>query len=175
VAGGFSGDSVIYYAYGSGLVVGSGHTFTANGTTPSGCFMAWSGATTTDPKDQVSAGDNQPHTVQPGSITPTQNGCLIVVVEGDVESLVSSVDSGYTVLDFVALASGINYMSSDMYYVQPTAAAINPTITSNSGTNFGMNVIQVSFLPGATASTDTSFIGKPPAFVNYRPTWIQVP
>jgi hypothetical protein len=147
IPGAFSGATKIYYAFNP--TVGSGHTFTANGDLQSGCFMAWSGATTTDPLDQVSAGANSFSPLQPGSVTPSRDGALLVVAVGDVQTFPPVTDSGYTDLDCVITVGGVNYSSADAYFVQSVAAAINPTVTETGS----MNLIQVSFLPAASATT----------------------
>jgi hypothetical protein len=148
--GSFGGGMAIYYA--TNPTVGSAHTFTSQGVTPSGCFMAFSGANTTAPFDQASAGANGAGTVQPGSLTPSQDGCLLVVVVGVDETTGESADSGFIVVDFEAVGSGTQWSSASIYFVQSTAAAINPTITSG-GTDSGPTyTIMADFLPAAAPS-----------------------
>jgi hypothetical protein len=150
--GSFGGAQAIYYSINP--TVGSGHTFTSQGTTPSGCFMAFSGANTTAPLDQVSAGANGAITVQPGSLTPSQDGCLLVLTVGVDETTGVSVDSGFSNVDFEAVGSGVQWSSYSGYFVQPTAAAINPTVTSG-GTDSGPTyTIMASFLPATEAAFD---------------------
>ena len=122
--------------------------------------MAWGGGLLTDPFDVASAGANGAAPFQPGSLTPSQDNSLIAMVVGlNMDELqVPVVDSGYTVLDFVGAAGGSNYASSSVYFVQSTAGAINPTVTSN-----GDCAIQAAFKPfvsgGATPTTRLPLLG----------------
>lgn len=117
--------------------VGAGHTFTASGGTVSAiAAAAFSGVLTTNPVD-VQAGTNNSGsaTIQPGSITPTQNNELIIsgiggyVVAG---SETYSIDSGMTITDQQGLIGGASFGLALAYKVQTTAAAINPTWTVSS-------------------------------------------
>jgi hypothetical protein len=68
---------------------------------------------------------------QPGAITPSHNGELLVsTVECYVEGLGAvGVDSGFTITDYTAINSSpwAFAFTGLGYYVQPAAAAVNPT------------------------------------------------
>jgi hypothetical protein len=72
-------------------------------------------------------------TIQPGSITPSQDGDLIVTVlnvNGDESGgNLPSIDNGFTITDTVAYSAGQHFLGSFAYLVQGSAAAINPTWT----------------------------------------------
>lgn len=74
-------------------------------------------------------------TLQTGSITPTHNDELIVsgVTVSDWTATLS-VNSGLTITDQVASASGMGAGVALAYLVQASAAAINPTWTKTGGT-----------------------------------------
>jgi hypothetical protein len=86
-------------------------------------------------------------TARPGSLTPTHNGELIIsfVMDGFANWPVS-INSGFTISDQIAYSSG-NFVGGAMaYFVQATAAAINPTWTfSSSASEIG--ALQWSFIP----------------------------
>ncbi len=91
----------------------------------------WTGEDAT-PADQLSAGGsngNSTTSMQPGSITPSQNDELIICVsgaEGGANPPFTSIDSGFTVAA-TGLASG-TYNIEMAYLIQTSAGAVNPTI-----------------------------------------------
>lgn len=142
--------SVVRYAWGSGLVVGSGHTITLTGTAFAGSaqFWAWSGALiASDPLGNTASdlafGST---TVQPGPITPPVNGCLVMVHVNYDSGGPMTFDLGFSGTELGSNGSGGVYMGShSAYYVQPTAGALDPTGTSGSSNKYG---VMVSFKPG---------------------------
>lgn len=67
---------------------------------------------------------------QPGSITPTQNGELIIVAANVfVATATPTINSGFSAAIFQQSNAGQTYSMMMSYYIQPTASAINPTIT----------------------------------------------
>jgi len=131
----------------SSPIVGTGHTFTPGGTFHSCCVAAFSGFAVTD---QQSAGASiQTKTIQPGSITPTQNGELIICAVGD-DVDPGTIDSSFTITDQKSLVGGVNYGSALTFLIQTTAAAINPTWTGTAVQNLA--AIQMSFKAIGTAS-----------------------
>jgi hypothetical protein len=127
--------------------VGSGHTFTINGTDSAGIFSAFSGSKLTAPIDQQNAKDTggfNGDPASPGSITPTEDNELIIscICNGHGAADVA-VDSGMTMLAQLPLAGGVHFALFAAYKVQTTAAAINPS-WSNMG-NDGGNLIIASF------------------------------
>ena len=116
---------------------GSGHTFTNTGS--SGLFgtlavAAFSGVKVASAFDQQNGfGDpTSGHTtIQPGSITPTENGELIIAgwELDDPTNTTWTVNSGFTITDIQDAIVGATYGGVLAYLVQGTAAAINPTFT----------------------------------------------
>lgn len=149
---GTNNNCVIYYAISNPATVGSGHTFTVTGT---GIFSpiaaaAFSGTNAVSPFD-VQNGHNagMSATVQPGSITPSVNNCLIVCAQSNSNPGVSAtgtINSGYTLLDYIAFAPGAYYSVGLAYLIQTTATATNPTWTLNATPPENLSAI-ASFKP----------------------------
>lgn len=123
--------------------VSAAQTFTVTGTAISGSMVVFvfSGIVTASPFDQQNgAKTTGSSSIQPGSITPSVNGELVVT--GFTYGVVSApivVDNVATSLFTVAGSlgvSGTNYGAFGAWGVQPTAAAINPTWGVLGGTNF---------------------------------------
>ena len=130
--------------------VGTGHTVTV--TDPNGhiskmsVFVAAFSGVASDPLDKTS-GCN--YCSQPGSITPTVNGELILVVGGgDYYASAATINSGFGWLGSSSCAGSctVAYHGALAYFVQPTAAAINPTWTQN----YFSVLVMASFKPAAT-------------------------
>lgn len=109
--------------------VGSGHTFTADRTNtyPTISVSAFSGVKATSPFDQESgtSTNSASTSYQPGSITPSEDGCLLVTgICSDGTS--HSVNSSFNATATDVLSS--NHMGGGIAYkVQTTAGAENPT------------------------------------------------
>jgi len=113
--------------------VGSGHTFTYS--SASNMFgeiavMAWSGAAAS-PFDVENGGSTGSGTsLQPGSVTPSLNGSLLVAGVSITDGSSSySIGSGFTVIANVPFSASVNEGLLAAYLVQGTAAAINPTFS----------------------------------------------
>lgn len=121
----------IYYC--KNATVGTGHTFTASGTnTYAGVAVAaWSGSDLTAPFDQENgATSSSTTTIQPGSVTPTTDGQLVVTLFTETSQRTGqSVDSPFTVSDGAALNPGNTWGIWMAYEIQTTATARNPTWT----------------------------------------------
>jgi hypothetical protein len=96
--------------------------------------MAFSGANASpfDQENGVSSG------TQPGSINPSEDGSLIITAHCAFGG--AATVAGFTTVS-TAFAPGTNMAGGMAYYIQPTAAAINPT-WSETGT-----LAIASFLP----------------------------
>ena len=113
--------------------VGSGHTFTIGGSTIFGgiAAAAFSG-TLASPyltENGATSGASSVTTIQPGSVTPSQDNCLIIAGM-NANSLASqpSISGGFTALS-LAGSSG-NYGAFGIaYLIQTSAAAANPSWT----------------------------------------------
>lgn len=105
--------------------VGSGHTFTVAGTStyPSMQVQAFSGSVAV-PHDQESTNTASGTSVSAGSITPSENGCILItgMVGPDLSTSVT-IDNGFTAY----VSPGTTNVTGGMAYkIQTTAAAVNP-------------------------------------------------
>ncbi len=115
------------------VAVGSGHTFTFSGTDSFASIgvQAWSGNAAV-PFDSQSGNDqthNISNTIQPGSLLPSEDNCLVVAslqFENNSANTVT-IDSGFTISDTVPYSGGNNEGGSMAYLVQTTATSVNPT------------------------------------------------
>lgn len=120
----------MYYCRGG--TVGTGHTFTVAGTNFYGamCAMAFSGSAATVTDQETGAETNSASSLATGSITPSEDNCLIVVGinTGDTPAAVS-IDGGFTIPASTTIDGQANiYQGHSMaYLIQTTAAAANPT------------------------------------------------
>lgn len=124
------------FAYAFNVTTSASHVFTfAPGTlSPSICVAAFSGNDTTAPFDQENFTSNggATTTIAAGSLTPSGNGYLLMTMLGSVNQVYGStptLDTGYTVLDQQTFQTGVAVGIAHGYFVQTTAAAINPTWT----------------------------------------------
>jgi hypothetical protein len=145
--------------------VGSGHTFTISGN--SGYIFAevevFSGAAASPFGGENGAVSNSASSLQPGSVTPDQDNCLITtgVNAGACTSL--SINSGFSA-ESLDVSVGVNIAGGGAYLIQGTAAAVNPT-WSWTGTEDGFAASIAWFKPDVslesgdltvTSSTATS-------------------
>lgn len=112
--------------------VGAGHTFTLTGVgTPSYCTISvvWaSGISNIAVQSTNSVGSVAP-SIQPGSVTPAENGDLIITSNCSWSSTSGSIDSGFS-SNYVPFNTSNSNLAGGMgWLIQPTAAAINPTWT----------------------------------------------
>lgn len=140
--------AILYYS--TPTSVGAGHTFTNNGTqTYSTIYVAaFSGAAASSPYDgqQNGATATGVTTLATGSITPTQNGAIVVTVYGfNVTGVPLSINSGFTITDSQDFGASNNYGGGLAYLIQGTAAAVNPVWTRTGNTNQEARI--ASFLP----------------------------
>lgn len=154
------GDCItIFYAYdhgGSALSVGSGHTATVTyaGKQVAFTWAAYSGTLSTgDPYDgQLSGSSPSGDPCQPGSITPTVNGTLLVLGVSYPYSWQAtttvSVTNSLVAVDWI-LESGASFSQSYIDGVQTTAAAINPTVTNSA--NVPTTLTFAAFKPATVA------------------------
>lgn len=116
--------------YSASPTVGTGHTFTAS--TAAGAtyhviaVAAFSGAHAT-PYDTINGASSAGATsLAAGSITPSQDNCLVICGMGYEDSTAASVDSGMSATNTIASTAN-NEGCGLAYKIQTTAAAINPT------------------------------------------------
>ena len=136
--------------YCQGLATGASHTASANTNAidPGICFAVFSGSSAspydTENGSSGALGANR----QPGSITPAQNGELLLTginVDSAGNSGLS-INSGFTILDTVAFSPG--YGLALAYLVQSVAAAINPTWTWGTYTGFSNSATNIAAFKG---------------------------
>lgn len=132
---------------------GAGHTFGTSALTssfPAIFVFAFSG-TANAPFDQQNGGTNAGASGQPGSITPTQNGEVVVCADGS-NSTGMTMNGGFTSSIAKDMAGGSAYGGQLGYLIQTAATAANPT-ASNSGGAGGHSVVIASFKAAATAKS----------------------
>lgn len=145
----------IFYA--KNPTVGTGHTFTGTSSAkfPSIYASAFSGADTTAPLDQInSATSPGAASLQPGSVTPSANGELLVTGFTTNSSDTMSIGSSFTLLDQHGTVGGQAFGGGSAYLVQATAAAINPTWSDGSGSGLD-GVAIATFKAGSSVTTNT--------------------
>lgn len=121
--------------------VGAAHTISYTQTTPSIAFAAFSNTNATPFGSEVGASGSS---VSPagGSITPGANNGLIISAFCGLGPLPITPDPSFTIIG-TALASSVNNFAIGMsYFIQTTAAAVNPVwTTSNSNPWAATNAI----------------------------------
>lgn len=137
-------------------IVGTGHTFTSSALTyPASQILAFSGIdATSNPLDQINSATNTSTlTIQPGSITPSQAGSLIITdLCLNYTAPTPTIDSGMTEIDYINFNSG-NYFGGDAaYFVQGAAAAFNPIWTTVSGSPLELTTTIMNFRPATTTA-----------------------
>lgn len=121
--------------------VGTNHDFSwayAGYGSTTGFVLAFSGAATVSPFDQENgAFDNGEATsIQPGSITPTEDNELVVALATFTDDFTSgsgSINGGFTIAHQRNFSAGPCNGGLIAYLIQTSAAAANPTITAPTG------------------------------------------
>lgn len=125
----------IYYCI-NPTSVGSGHTFTSTSDNRSICVMAFDGTFTAFDAENGATLGSPANSVHTGSVTPSQNGEVIVASMTFYEAPnTPSMDTGFTLTDNIQ--PGSTYGAGFAYLVQTTAAAVNPTWTLSQNSNGG--------------------------------------
>jgi hypothetical protein len=122
--------------------VGPGHTFTADGGTH--VIYPWVGVYAFSGTDsgayENAAGHNGTGTFnQPGSLTPAENGAILITGNECCTGTAVSCSSGFT-SQFQPYSPGYYYCSGAGYQIQGTSSAINPT-WSWTGSNYCASVL----------------------------------
>lgn len=162
IAGG-SPQCKLYYATGA-ISVGSGHTFTtAGGVNEYACLSvaAFSGVVTSSPLDAQNGTTGSVSglsSLQPGSITPTNAGELLVtttVINSASITGISLTDgsNSITLSDWAYQNAGVAYSGGLGYEIQTTAAASNPTWSWSSATS-GASAAIAAFIAAAGGTTN---------------------
>lgn len=131
--------------------VGAGHTFTLTGTNILPAFHAYAFAGVAS--YQTESGNVTIGTS--GSVTPAANGALIVT---GLVALTAAADAvappGFT-LHQISYVASATVQGSAAYYVQPTAAAINPTWSWGAPGHTNVAVSTAVFLPALVTAVET--------------------
>lgn len=112
--------------------VGSGHTVSNTSTQPSIGFAAFSNVNAS-PFDTEVGTNGASTNPAGGSITPSANGALLVSSTGNLTDSSGSIDSSFILIGSYQGVSGNNFGFGMAYFLQTTAAAINPTWTVSNG------------------------------------------
>jgi hypothetical protein len=161
----YSGQSEESLFYVANPTVGAGHTFQiANSGTYSYhalSVIAFSGVTATSPYDSTAgqgSGTGSAFPVAVGSITPTNNGSVVIVgmgFEGGISGV--SVDGGFTVPTQTPGSS--SYSSAIAYLIQTTAAAAGPNITgSGESGNLACAASSAAFIAASGSTQHGQFL-----------------
>ena len=100
-----------------------------------------------DLHSEAGAGGYTSSTVQPGGITPSQNGeILITLLDGGTFGTPYTIDSSFTNPDSQAYTSGLSFGGSMGYLIQTTAGVEDPTWSATTQPNvFGLGTNIASF------------------------------
>lgn len=144
MAGGSYHELHTYYC--ASPTVGSSHTFTASGGAKLAIAVQAFSGTAASPLDQQNGSYTASGTsLQPGAITPSQNGCVIISGLAFYTGGASpSIDSSFTRSEYVSTGADV-LQAACGYIVQSTASAVNPT-WSWTGSNIEVVANLVSFL-----------------------------
>ena len=147
-SGGGGGNSKARIYYCAAPTVGTSHTFTwSGGNLESIEVIAVRGAHAS-PFD-VEAGTT--NGTQPGSITPSVNGCLVVCgLSADTTATLPTINSSFATIGTRGYLVTSHLQSGGAYLIQGTAAAVNPTWSDT-----GACVI-AAFKPAGGATTYTA-------------------
>jgi hypothetical protein len=132
--------------YSQGLVTSSAHTFTSTAATASISVECWSGARASPLDQSTGSGSDAVTTKAPGSLTPSEDGALVISALGVYASPATgyAATGGFTVTGTAWNASWNG--GAIGHLVQTTAAAANPT-WSWGGANGHAAVALAVFLP----------------------------
>lgn len=124
--GGVAG-ALIYYCQGG--TVGAGHTFSCDASSANRMIsvMAFSGVAASPLGLQSGATSGGATSIAPGSVTPAQDGELIVAMAALRDGGTVSVNDGFTIANQVPYDANIGIAAA--YKVQTTAAAANPSFS----------------------------------------------
>lgn len=132
--------------------VGASHTITVSkvNSAASIAIQAWSGAHASPFVSEDFNNSPSGTTLQPGSLTPPEDNCLVFagIAMGNITW--DSINGGFTIASQAAFSGGNNYACGSGYLVQTSAAAANPTFTV-SGSDEKVVMIAV-FKPAAAGS-----------------------
>ncbi len=150
-----SGQTTVQFFWTAATSVGSGHSFEADSAThfPAVAVAAFSGYSAFDQAGGASSA------VQPGSMTPAEDGELVLTAIGWFPSGTLSVNGGFTISDQQDFNPSFSIGCALAYLIQTTATPSNPT-WSESGGFGGSAVAQVMFKgTGASPPPPATYTG----------------
>lgn len=139
----------------SAPVTSATHTVTITGLVSSAEIATWSGTNTSSVFDVENGAS---FSNQAGSVTPSQNGSLIIAGIGQQNTATFSIDSGFTVQEQFG-GSGVAVPGALAYLIQSTAGAVDPLWTVTGGGGFSSSVIAVYKPAGGTSPTVSAVAG----------------
>jgi hypothetical protein len=112
--------------YCASAIVGTGHTFTVSGLFPAVSVAAFSGVDAS-PYESGTGGTGGSASAQPGSVTPSESGDLIItgINAGIATNGTITIDSGFTA--FAVGNNGNAEAGGIAYLIQAVLASVNPT------------------------------------------------
>ena len=138
--------------------VGTGHTFTRSVAASYPAIVVFAFAGVASYESQSGATGNQP--LVSGSLTPSANGALVVVGRTCAVAATDTVAPAVFTLTKKTYLNGTNLEGTAGYYVQPTAAAINPTWTWAGGTGSANdNAVATAVFLAVTTPTVPDVVG----------------
>ena len=150
----FGGRARIAYVYNP--TTSASHTWTASGSGEAVAIcVRWYSGAASSPLDQTNSSQGSGGTRQPGSITPSEDNCLVVTGVGVFTVSTATIDSGYTVQGTLVGSSSFSWGMSLADIIQTTATATNPTWTVTDGTGGYAGVI-ASFKAAAGGGSSAS-------------------
>jgi hypothetical protein len=157
-------DGEIHLYYSTPTSVGPQHSFTVSGSIIEASInvMAWAGIDEA-PLDQAAGAGAVGTSIQPGSITPTQNNALLISCltnTADSSSSSRTINGGFTIAGQIG-ESASNYSMSvaGAYLLQTTASAANPTWSYP--VNNTANAVIASFKTAQSSGGGDDLAGKP--------------
>lgn len=156
--------------YAENAVTGASHDATAaGGSSFSSLIMsAYSGAATSSVLDQQAGASGVSVNRAPGSLTPSEDNCLVVTGIGwDGDGLVLSIDGGFTIREQEAYSGGNNYGTAMADLIQTTAANANPLWTWDGSGHDNSATIAV-FKAGVAAPAAAATLALWMRFVGHR-------
>lgn len=151
---------IVYYC--ANPIVGANHTFTVTTTAnyPALAVAAFSGVHGATDRGAALGSSSAVTTQQPGSITPVNAGDLLVTSLCTSSTvLTATVDSGFTVTDFVDHASA-NYGVALAWLAGGSPAAVNPTWTVGQASGLAATILSFTGSSGISPNGLPIILGE---------------
>jgi len=149
--------------YAKAATVGAGHTVTISiGNLPAVAFLAFSGGHATAPfLSENGLGTSYGSSGQGGSVTPSEDNCLVLSGCVDHVAATESVNQGFTIASQVSASANAKGAAA-AYLIETTAAAKDPTWTHSADNASSIaNAVFKSASGGAGLALDPPTAGTP--------------